>query len=152
MSWQLRICGLGPACVFKRVKALLSCCWEFALSSFWLSEKKNVNNVGKLSPEIAYAWCQKPFLPFLPILPIISPKQCSETETVSQISESQNLNSKKWLGLVGMAVEWITKLQFFPGPASSRETSNIEPILPHCLFRWKGEYLPNKSGSIASCN
>ena len=40
MSWQLRICGLGPACVFKRIKALLSCCWDFALSSFWLSEKK----------------------------------------------------------------------------------------------------------------
>ena len=51
MSWQLRICGLGPAWVFKRIKAFLFCCWDFALSSFWLScGKKNCQPWRKIEP------------------------------------------------------------------------------------------------------
>ena len=64
----------------KSIFVLLGLCTQLFLAVLW--EKKIVNHGGKLSPEIAYGWCQKPFLPFLPKK---SQKKCSET--ISQISE-----------------------------------------------------------------
>lgn len=62
-------CKAGCWNGFKRVltccglKHCWSCCWDFALSSSWLS-CGTIKTRGKLSLEKKYGWCQKFFFPF----------------------------------------------------------------------------------------
>lgn len=122
-------CKAGCWNGFKRVltccglKHCWSCCWDFALSSSWLS-CGTIKTRGKLSLEKKYGWCQKFFFSvfFLNTMFFSSKKGFG---VVSRMSKPR-FKKNTFTGQLGLEMEWITKLKSSPGLASSVETSNVE--------------------------